>query len=278
MLLAGAALAINVNITGDHTGTYSLDSMSVAADGTISLVVGSGGPLPPPGLTLGLNPSSLPAGTEGVAYSENVTMSASNGTAPYTFSCSTSGAGISASASNSVCSISGTPSTAGTYSVTFRVEDSAGGSKTQTSYFSVSAPGGCNEPAGIKTLTNGKSVRFVEIKAGATHYYKFTISPSMSGSWHGMLVSMGTNDWKTNQDMMFSLNCPYPTSRDYSVGSSVSIVGETINGSQKWASISKGSSNESVQISQGLQAGTYYVMVYNTASIDGVYELYYSAW
>jgi hypothetical protein len=126
-------------------------------------------------------------------------------------------------------------------------------------------------PPGVRTLTNSNAVRYVEIMPGETHYYEFNIPEGTQA----MLVSMGTNDWKTNQDMMFSLGLPYPTTNDYPVGESFTVNGQEINGSRKWARIAKGGSNESYLISSDVIPGTYFVMVYNTSSLDGLYELYY---
>lgn len=289
VLLAGISLAVDINISDEQGNLIS--TYTVSDTGSIDITVSTGTTTPPPpppspgAPTLSVSPNTLPGGTAGSSYSVNVSMSASNGTAPYTYSCYGTGlAGITTGNTviNNTCVISGTPASSGPYSVTFRVDDDAGQSAQTTRSFTVDPstppPPGGSEPPDVKLLTNGKSVRFVEIKAGETHYYKFTISQSMSGGWHGMVVSMGTNDWQTNQDMMFSLGLPYPTNRDYTVGQSVALNGDVVNGSRKWGSISKGSSNESVQISSGLAAGTYYIMVYNTAGIDGHYELYYSAW
>jgi hypothetical protein len=272
LLLAGVALAVNVNLSGAVSGTYTLNSMSISSDGTISLSV-SGGGGGQQTLTLSTSPSTLPAGIVDTPYSESVTMSASNGTIPYSYSCSTSGAGITASSSGNVCSISGTPTSSGTYSVSFRVDDNAGDTAQRTSYFSVNSNGGGGGGIGAKELTNANSVRRVEIKPNETHYYYFDI-PSGTGA---MMVSMGTNDWKTNQDMMFSLGEPRPTSNDYPVGESFTVNGEMINGSRKWARIVKGGSNESYVISDNVIPGTYYIMVHNTSNIDGKYELYYYA-
>ncbi|MFN7221977.1 MAG: putative Ig domain-containing protein [Burkholderiales bacterium] len=69
---------------------------------------------------LGISPEALPSGTVGLPYTLN--LAARGGTAPYTFSL-TSGtlpAGMSLSTSGS---LTGVPSQAGTYAVTFRVTD-----------------------------------------------------------------------------------------------------------------------------------------------------------
>jgi hypothetical protein len=273
LLLAGVALAVNVNLSGDLTGTYELNSMSISSDGTISLSVSSGG-TQTPSLTLSTSPSTLPAGKVDVAYSQKVTMTASNGTTPYTYSCSTSSAGISASASSNTCSISGTPTSSGTYSVNFRVNDNASDTAQRTSYFSVAGGVSTGEPSGVKTITDGEILDRVSIRSGATLYYKFIIP---KGS-QGLQLSLSTWDWITNQDMMLSQGLPYPTSDDYTGGKSVKYNGDIVNDSAKWARISPGSSNETLYIYPNLPAGTYYVMVHNTSGMTGSFGLHVSYW
>ncbi len=91
-------------------------------------------------LSLSLNPTTLSGGTQGTPYSQSVLMSATGGTSPYTFTCSGSGiAGLTVAASEAVCTISGTPTAAGTFTVSFGVNDSAGGTASSTLSFSVSA-------------------------------------------------------------------------------------------------------------------------------------------
>lgn len=135
-----------------------------------------------------------------------------------------------------------------------------------------------SEPPDLQQLDNGVSVQFVRIEVDQSHHYSFTIQPDQAGGTHGLMVSMGTNDWSTNQDMIFSLGLPYPTTDDYPPGEAVAYDGELVNGSRKWASISPGSSNESAVSYPDLAAGAYYVTVHNTSDQAGSYELYYSAW
>lgn len=95
-------------------------------------------PPPPAALSLSLNPSTLPTGTQGAAYSKSVTMSATGGTSPYSFTCSGSGvAGLTASSSGAACTVSGTPTASGTYTVSLKVTDSAAGSASGSISFSV---------------------------------------------------------------------------------------------------------------------------------------------
>jgi hypothetical protein len=78
--------------------------------------------------------SSLPAGTVGTAYS--ATLAATGGTAPYTFTIP-SGLpnGVTLTSSGS---LSGTPTAAGTYSITVTVKDSTSTPQTASKAFSIS--------------------------------------------------------------------------------------------------------------------------------------------
>ena len=76
-----------------------------------------------------MNPTSLPGGAVGAAYSQVV--SATGGTGSYTFSVSAGslGAGLALNASTGV--ISGTPTTAGTRNFTIRATDGSGATGTR---------------------------------------------------------------------------------------------------------------------------------------------------
>lgn len=78
--------------------------------------------------TITLGPSSLPGGTVGVAYSE--TISASGGTGPYTFAVS-SGSLPPGLTLSSAGLLSGTPTTAGSYSFTVKAADTNSNTGTQ---------------------------------------------------------------------------------------------------------------------------------------------------
>ncbi len=224
--------------------------------------------------SLSLIPSTLPAGTKYTYYSQNVTMIVQDGSPPYTYSCSGSGvAGITATINSNTCIISGTPSGTGTYSVTYRVDDNDGNYDVENGSFTVSAPWYPGDPPGVVEVYNHDTLNREPISPGGTNYYKFTVTPSQSG----MQVSLSTFDWVTNQDMMISLGSPYPTTADYPPSSSFNANGQFINGSQKWAKIISGSSNETLYV-YNLSAGTYYVIIHNTSSIEGSYGFSLIAW
>jgi Putative Ig domain/IPT/TIG domain/Carbohydrate binding domain (family 11) len=89
--------------------------------------------------TLNITTTSLPGGTQGSAYSQSVT--ATGGTAPYTWSISAGSlpAGLSMSSAGA---ISGTPTGTGTSNFTVQCSDSAAGSDTQALSINVTTGGG----------------------------------------------------------------------------------------------------------------------------------------
>ena len=104
---------------GNFTVTVAAtDSASAQASGSFPVTIAPGT------LTIG---GSLGNGSVGVAYSASV--SATGGTPPYTFSFSGLPGGVTG---NSSGSISGTPTAAGTFSVTATVNDSKGGTASKT--------------------------------------------------------------------------------------------------------------------------------------------------
>ena len=75
------------------------------------------------GVTISLSPATLPNGTNGIAYSQTVT--ASGGTAPYTYALS-AGALPNGLTLNANGTLSGTPTTAGTFAFTVTGTDANG--------------------------------------------------------------------------------------------------------------------------------------------------------
>ena len=116
--LSGCAVSGTPTVAGSTTVTVKVTDASspVQTISQVETIV-----ISPAALTLG---SPLPNGTVGVAYSANIT--ASGGTTPY--SCSITGA-LPAGLSLSACTVSGTPTVAGSVTVLVAVTD--GGSPAQ---------------------------------------------------------------------------------------------------------------------------------------------------
>jgi hypothetical protein len=98
---------------------------------------------------LTITTSSLPGGTVGVAYSQSVT--ASGGSGSYSWSVSVGGLpdGLGLTSGTPSATVSGTPTTAGTYSFTLQITDGAGRTASQGFSIVVSA----TAPLSITTTT-----------------------------------------------------------------------------------------------------------------------------
>ncbi len=123
-----------------------------------------------------VNPTTLPGGTLGTAYSQ--TVSATGGTGSYTYSVSAGslGAGLTLNASTGV--ISGTPSTTGTRSFTIRATDGIGATGSRAYSVTIAAaivvnpatlPGGTVGSAysGTVSATGGTGSKTFSVSAGA---------------------------------------------------------------------------------------------------------------
>jgi hypothetical protein len=119
LALASITLTTGANITGRafaRNGAVTLDTNQVTA-------TCASGPVPPACPVITLSPATLPNGTATVAYSQTIT--ASGGTAPYTFALVSGSlpAGLSLTAGGIV---TGTPTTAGSSTFTVRATDANG--------------------------------------------------------------------------------------------------------------------------------------------------------
>jgi len=271
VISAGTAMAVTVTLQGSASGTYTLQSMTIDSNGNITLSVSSSTPPPPGALTLSLSPTSLPAGTVGQSYNQSVTMTATGGTSPYTYACSGSGvSGISASASGNICTISGTPTTSGNYTVNFTVTDSANATASQSLVFSVNTN---NPPANCTPLSN--RVNYDEsISPNEVKYYCFTLDDNYST----VGAAIFTGDWATNQDIMLS-NIKQPTWDDYNtyVKSMLEKYGYALNRdplSPPWFKTSP-INTESVMIYNvnGKRGQTFYLSVFNMSPTRGKYTV-----
>jgi hypothetical protein len=171
----GAATSFTVNSATSITAT------SPAGMGTVDVVVtnSSGGSatsaadrftyIP----TITLSPASLPAATAGTAYSQ--TLTASGGTAPYTYAVSAGAlpAGMTLSIAGV---ISGTPTAAGSFNVTVTAMDSSGSKVMATYSLAVSAPTITVSPATLPAATTETAYSQTLIASGGTGTYAYSVT------------------------------------------------------------------------------------------------------
>ncbi|MDT8069762.1 MAG: putative Ig domain-containing protein [Terriglobia bacterium] len=144
--------------------------------------------------------SSLPSGTSGTSYS--TTLSASGGMSPYTWSATTAlPAGLTLN-SNGV--LSGTPSTSGTFSLGFKVTDTASPAQTANATLSLNIASAPSAPLSISTTsvpnaTSGQGYNVTLMATGGSTPYTWSqtglpagLSMSSGGVISGTPTSSGT--------------------------------------------------------------------------------------
>ncbi|WP_158664919.1 putative Ig domain-containing protein [Pseudomonas sp. SWI44] len=181
----GTATASGTSITYTPTAGYSgpdsitytaSNAIGTSAPATISFTVS------PP--TLALSPATLPSGTAGTAYSS--TLSASNGSAPYSFSL-TSGAlppGLNLSGNT----LGGTPSASGTFNFTVTATDSFGATGSQPYALSIAAPTLSLTPTSLSDASAGVPYTSTFNTTGGTAPYSYAI---IAGSLPAGLALIG---------------------------------------------------------------------------------------
>ncbi|QWT18978.1 autotransporter domain-containing protein [Bacillus sp. NP157] len=177
-LPAGVTLAPSGSLTGTPTagGTFSFQAKATdsstgtgpfaSAPHTFTLTVAAP--------TLAIVPTTLPGGTVGSAYSAAVT--ASGGTAPYTFSLTgTLPLGVTLSSGGV---LSGTPTTPGTFAFTIRATDSSTGTgpymQTRSYTVTVSGPTITVAPPSVPNATVRSAYSTTFTASGGTAPYTFT--------------------------------------------------------------------------------------------------------
>ena len=181
------------NGTPTTAGTYTFtvqvtDSSGASASASLQLTIS-------PSVLAISTPSPLPAGNVNIAYSSN--LSATGGTAPYTWSINGAVPGLSF---NSTGVWSGTPATAGTYTFTVQVTDSSGSSASASLQLTISPSAltiGTPSPlpAGKVNIAYSSNLS----AAGGTAPYTWSIngavpglSFSSTGVWSGTPATAGT--------------------------------------------------------------------------------------
>jgi hypothetical protein len=151
---------ITIKATDSTTGTGSPFSKSVGYTLAVSAP------------TITITPTTLPAAAIAVAYSQSVT--ASGGTAPYTYSVTTGAlpAGLTLSTAGA---ITGTPTAGGSFSFTITAKDSGNFTGTQNYSLTVNAPTiTLAPPAGSLTITTNAAFSQTFTASGGTAPYTYT--------------------------------------------------------------------------------------------------------
>ncbi|WP_426702276.1 putative Ig domain-containing protein [Rhodanobacter sp. Col0626] len=234
-LPAGVALSSGGALSGTPTqgGSQSVTITATDANGdtggaNLTLVVNAA--------TVTIAPTSVPAGSAGNAYSRNI--SASGGTAPYTFSLQSGSlpAGVSLAGDGT---LSGTPTAVGNFSFTVQAVDSSTGSGpytgTRAYALTVNSPGLVITP-GASTLSASYAAPFSQTFSGAggTTPYTFVESGTLpsgvtwnaaTGTLSGTPVQPGSFPITiTLTDSSTGTGAPFSTSTNYTLVVSAAVI------------------------------------------------------
>jgi hypothetical protein len=195
----GAANVTMGNGSYAEQGGWSNDSVGGTGQCEISHAIVTGGGAGSPTVT---NPGNQ-TGTVGVATS--LTMSATGGTPPYTWSATGLPAGLSIASGTGV--ISGTPTTAGTSSVTVTATDSAAASGSTSFSWTINPAGGCtaSQLLGNPGFETGTAAPWT---ATAGVIDNGTTEPAHSGLWKAKLDGYGVTHTDTlSQSVTIPTGC-----------------------------------------------------------------------
>ncbi len=246
------AAAANVYVYQGSTllSTYTLSSLSVDSSGNVTCNVassgGGGG-----GTTYQVTPYAGTGGT--ISPSSPVTVNSG----------STTSFSVYPASGYTVGSVSGC---GGTWTGSNPYITGAINSNCSVTASFTATGGGGGGTDNCTLLTNDVAVRNVSIGANSNLCYKFVLTSTT----YAVQVSMGTQDWTTNQDM-FVEKGSVPTITDYN--NLISSTSTTGNGPTYWYAFS-GDSNETFYM-WSVPAATYYIFVHNSSSSGGKFELMY---
>ncbi|MBI3765430.1 MAG: putative Ig domain-containing protein [Ignavibacteriales bacterium] len=196
-----------------------------------------------------VSPSTLPNGTVAVAYSQ--TISASGGTAPYSFAVSSDllPTGLSLSASGV---LSGTPTVIGSYTFTITVTDAQGCTGNRGYIITINCPAISLNPASLPNGTVGASYNQTVSATGGTASYSFSVSsgalpvgltlssggvlsgiPTTVGAYSFTITATDAQGCTGNRSYSVTIDCPTITISPSSLPDGVagSAYNKTISGS-----------------------------------------------
>lgn len=214
--VATAAGSFNLTISAQDSST---GSGPYTGDRTYTWVIN------PPVITL--SPTSLGAGQVGAAYSQSV--SASGGTAPYTY---TASAGLPAGLTLSTGGVlSGTPTAAGTFNFSIDAQDSTTGgsgfSGSQNYTVTIGAPTLVVSPTGLTGMKAGVPYTATITSTGGTAPYSFSVTSgalpagltlASDGVISGTPTASGAANFTiTAQDASTGTGAPFTLGRPYAV-------------------------------------------------------------
>jgi len=198
-LPAGMTLSSGGLLAGTPTAASTFGFTITATDGSsFTGTQAYSGTISPPSVVV--NPATLPAATAESAYAQAVT--ASGGTAPYTYAISAGSLPAGLSLNTSTGALSGTPTVAGTFNITIRATDSSSGtgapfSATHNYALTVNAPSITLSPGTLSAGQVGVALSQQLTASGGNGSYAFNVSggalpPGVSLSPSGLLSGTPT--------------------------------------------------------------------------------------
>jgi hypothetical protein len=172
----GSFSGLTLSSTSNQTGETLTATLNL--NGSLNLTATSN---PFNVIAITLSPTTLNSGTVGVAYSQQIT--ASNGTAPYTYAVSLGSlpAGLTLTPSGANAGLlSGTPTAGGTFNFTITATDSLSNSGSQAYTLTIGAPTITVTPATLTSGTYGASYNQSVSASGGTASYTYALAGGSS--------------------------------------------------------------------------------------------------